>query len=153
MKIRHKAWSGDQRLPEPDFCVPRDLVSILRQDGRGVIPMIRATLKMVLPLEKRQGAMEVLGNVAERSRSEPGCLSCGFYLDPRHEGALVLDQIWSTEEDLHRHLRSEDYRNVLLVVEMASEPPEIRFDVICATTGIETIEQARNGLPDEDRRS
>jgi hypothetical protein len=33
---------------------------------------------------------------------------------------------------------------VLLVVEMAVEPPEIRFDAISNSTGLETIEKARS---------
>jgi hypothetical protein len=45
---------------------------------------------------------------------------------------------------LLRHLRSATFRNILLVVEMASQKPEIRFDRISHSTGIETIEQARD---------
>jgi hypothetical protein len=46
---------------------------------------------------------------------------------------------------------------VLLVVEMAIKPPEIRFDRIAQSTGIDTIAEVRkradspldaNGLPD-----
>jgi hypothetical protein len=33
---------------------------------------------------------------------------------------------------------------VLLVVEMATKPPEIHFDTIAHSSGIETIEKARN---------
>ena len=50
------------------------------------------------------------------------------------------------EEDLDLHLRSEEYRNLLLVLEMALKQPEIRFDTISNTTGIETIEKARGHL-------
>ena len=47
------------------------------------------------------------------------------------------------DQDMQRHLRSEKYRKILLVVEMAAEPPEIRFDTIAYSTGVEIIEQAR----------
>ena len=43
---------------------------------------------------------------------------------------LVLEEVWRSEEDLDLHLRSEEYRNLLLVLEMALEQPEIRFDTI-----------------------
>jgi len=33
---------------------------------------------------------------------------------------------------------------VLLVVEMAVEPPEIRFEEVSRSTGVETIEEARS---------
>jgi len=41
------------------------------------------------------------------------------------------------------HIRSDEYRNLLMVLEMALEQPEIRFDIISSSTGIETIEKAR----------
>ena len=58
----------------------------------------------------------------------------------------MLEEVWRTEEGLDLHLRSEEYRNLLLVLEMALKQPEIRFDTISSTTGIETIEKARGHL-------
>jgi len=55
----------------------------------------------------------------------------------------VLKEVWKSEKDLNLHLRSNEYRNVLLVLEMALKQPEIRFDTISSSTGIETIEKAR----------
>jgi hypothetical protein len=56
----------------------------------------------------------------------------------------MFQQLWSNGESLGRHIRSEEYRQVLLVLEMAVEKPEIRFDTILRSAGIETIERARN---------
>jgi len=46
--------------------------------------------------------------------------------------------------ELERHLHSDKYHKVLLVLEMALKQPEIRFDIISSSTGIETIEKARS---------
>jgi quinol monooxygenase YgiN len=81
--------------------------------------------------------------MAERTRAETGCITCRIYQDVQKEHAIMLEEIWKNEEDLNRHLRSDEYRNVLLVMEMASEQPEIRFETILSTKGIETIEKAR----------
>ena len=56
----------------------------------------------------------------------------------------MLEEVWRTEEDLEVHIRSDEYLNLLLVLEMALKQPEIRFDTISSSTGIETIEKARN---------
>jgi quinol monooxygenase YgiN len=58
----------------------------------------------------------------------------------------MFEEIWKSEEDLECHLRSDDYRKVLLVLEMAVKQPEIRFDTISSSTGIETIEKARSNV-------
>jgi quinol monooxygenase YgiN len=56
---------------------------------------------------------------------------------------LMVEEVWKSQEDLDRHLRSDDYRNMLFVTEMALEPPEIRFQTISHSAGIEIIEKAR----------
>jgi len=49
----------------------------------------------------------------------------------------------AAEEDLNLHLRSDEYRNLLLILEVALNQPEIRFDTISSSMGIEAIEKAR----------
>jgi quinol monooxygenase YgiN len=83
--------------------------------------------------------------MAERTRVETGCITCRIYQDVQEDHSIMLDEIWKNEEDLNRHLRSDEYRNVLLVMEMAVKRPEIRFETILITNGIETIEKARLG--------
>jgi quinol monooxygenase YgiN len=58
----------------------------------------------------------------------------------------MLEELWTSGEDVQRHLRSEKYRKILLVVEMAEESPEIRFDTIAESSGVETIEKAREQI-------
>jgi quinol monooxygenase YgiN len=106
--------------------------------------MVKATIRMTIPAKRRDGALEILTSVAERSRYEPGCIACRVYQDVEVESVIVLQQFWESREDMEKHLRSEEFRKVLLVVEMSLEPPEIRFDEISASTGVETIEKARN---------
>jgi len=105
--------------------------------------MIHATIRMLIPSKKRGEVMGILSSVAERCRFDPGCISCRVYQGVEFEHAVMLEELWRSEEDLERHLRSEEYRKVLLIVEMALEPPEIRFNRISHSTGIETVEKAR----------
>jgi PTH1 family peptidyl-tRNA hydrolase len=105
--------------------------------------MIHATIRMTLPARKAEEAEEILGFVAERTRIQPGCISFRLYHDAQEQNVIMVEGVWRSQEELESHLRSEEYRNVLLVVEMASQEPEIRFDEISQSTGLETIEKAR----------
>ena len=105
--------------------------------------MLLATIRMVVPPDKRAEAVQILNAMAERTRVEPGCLSCRIYHDEQVEAVFMVEEVWKSKEDLDRHLRSDDYRHVLLVTEMAVEPPEIRFQSISNSAGIEIIEKAR----------
>ena len=107
--------------------------------------MILATIRMTIPPQKRGEALKILRSVAEQCRDDPGCLSCHIYEDLQENNVLMFEEVWRAEEDLDLHLRSDEYRKVLLVVEMALKQPEIRFDTISSSTGIETVEKARSG--------
>jgi quinol monooxygenase YgiN len=81
--------------------------------------------------------------MSERIKNLPGCIDCRVYLDVQKNCSLLFDQVWESAEDLNRHIRSDEYRNILLVMEMAAEKPEIRFETISNVTGMETIEKLR----------
>ena len=98
---------------------------------------------MLIPLEKQSEALEILGSMIEQTQFEPGCVSCRLYRGVEDARAIMFEELWLSEEDVQRHLRSDRYRKVLLVVEMAAEPPEIRIDNITQSGGMERIEQAK----------
>jgi quinol monooxygenase YgiN len=105
--------------------------------------MVRTTIRMLIPLEKQSEALEILGSTIEQTQFEPGCISCRLYRGVDEIGAILIEELWMSDADVKRHLRSDKYHKILLVVEMAAEPPEIRFDAISHSSGVETIEQAR----------
>ena len=106
--------------------------------------MVRGTVRVVLPSKKRLEVLGIFWSMAERARFEPGCVGCHVSQDTRDDRVIVLEEWWEDEEDLKRHLRSDEYRKVLLVMEMALYPPEVMFETISGSSGIETIQKARS---------
>jgi quinol monooxygenase YgiN len=105
--------------------------------------MILSTIRMVIFPKKRPEALKILKMTAQYCGLQPGCLTCDIYEDLQDENILMFRQVWRSKTDLDQHLRSDEYRNVLLVMEMAEKEPEIRFDTISDSSGIETVEAAR----------
>lgn len=110
-----------------------------KRDGH----MILSTIRMAIPPKKRDEALKVLKMTAEYSRVRPGCLCCYIYEDVQDAKIIMFKEMWRCREDMEQHLRSDEYRNILLVMEMAEKEPEIRFDTISSSAGIETVENAR----------
>jgi quinol monooxygenase YgiN len=107
--------------------------------------MILATLRMAVPLEKRVEALRILKSMVARNQARPeDCIFCRICEDALEDNILQFEEMWRSEEELERHLRSDEYRKVLLVLEMALKQPEIRFETISSSKGIETIEKARS---------
>jgi quinol monooxygenase YgiN len=113
--------------------------------------MVRAAIRMMIPSGKREEMLKILGSITERARFEPGCISSGLYQGVGVKNLVLLEQFWRDEKALECHLQSEDYRRILLVVDMALEPPEVRFDAISQSTGFETVEKARRPPPNGKR--
>jgi len=106
--------------------------------------MILATLRMTLPVQKRGEALKILKSMVARNQAQPDCVFCRICEDALEGNVLQFEEMWRSEEEFERYLRSDKYHKVLLVLEMALKQPEIRFDIISSSTGIETIEKARS---------
>ena len=114
-----------------------------RRDDSLNTGMIRSTIRMLIPLHKQNEALEILRSISVQTQFEPGCISSRLYHGADEIRTIMIEEFWMNEKDLTCHLRSDRYRRVLLVVEMAEEPPDIRFETIAHRSGIETIQNAR----------
>lgn len=56
---------------------------------------------------------------------------------------LLYIEEWATQEDLSERLRNVDLRILLSVLDLASEAPSVRMDVISETSGMERIAVTR----------
>jgi quinol monooxygenase YgiN len=106
--------------------------------------MILARVRMVMPSEKFGEAVRILVRMAERTRVEIGCDRCHVYQDTGETHAIMLEEAWKSDEELDHHLRSDGFRDVLVVMEMALEPPEVQFSAIARVDGIERAKAARS---------
>ena len=108
--------------------------------------MIHASLRMKFAPDQFAAARDILLALVERTRVSPGCLGCEMYQDLRERHVLLLEEWWETQTELDRHLRSDSYGRVILVMEMATEQPLIKFCEISHSTGLEIVERARSCL-------
>jgi quinol monooxygenase YgiN len=104
--------------------------------------VVHSTIRMLIPLKKQSEALEILQTVSAQIQFNPNCISTHLYRGVDDGRAVMIEERWTSDEHVIQHLRSDIYRRILLVVEMAEEPPEIIFDVIERSTGIEKIEKA-----------
>ena len=105
--------------------------------------MIHACVTIATAPVQRQGVLDVLRSMLSPTRVEPGCLDCRLYEDVTAEGIFTLVGDWATPEEFERHLRTEAYRLLLMVMELSAAAPEIRFHVVSHTMGMEAIHAAR----------
>jgi quinol monooxygenase YgiN len=117
-----------------------------------MIGMIIGTVRILPPVDRRADILEILRFVQGRVRDQAGCSACRIYEEDDPNSALVLIEHWSSDEALEAHLRSDLYRRILSAIELSAGPPDISFEHVSATEGIEVIERSRSPGSGEARR-
>ena len=112
--------------------------------------MIVGTLRILPAPERRAQVLEVFRAIQEPVLTQPGCLACHVYEERAPEPAVVLVESWESEAALRAHIRTESYSRILGAIELSGAPPEIRFDYVSTTAGMELIEQSRTPQPGPD---
>ncbi len=104
--------------------------------------MVVGTLRIPLSPDRRAEVLEVLRSIQGPVLAQPGCAACHIYEEARPEQAVVLIERWESEAALEEHIRSEAYRRILGAIELSGSPPEVRFDYVSASEGMELIERS-----------
>ena len=95
---------------------------------------------MIVRPESRQGLLETMRGMLEPARVERGCLNYCLYEDVENRNAFVLVEEWATQKDLERHIRTENQQRLLTLMDLLSEQPELRFNTVSHTAGMDLIE-------------
>jgi quinol monooxygenase YgiN len=106
--------------------------------------MIHTMVAIVSPPGQRQSFVRALRSLVGPTRVEQGCLSCHLYEDIELPGSFTLVEDWVSAADFERRLRSEAYRQLLLLMELSPEAPMIQFHSVRSTAGMDAILMARS---------
>ena len=102
--------------------------------------MIIGTLRMIVRPEELDGFLKAIRGMLEPARVEPGCMSFNFYQDIKDQNTFTLVEEWETEADFHTHIRKDSYKKLLLLMDLLSEPPEIKINTVSRRAGLEYVE-------------
>jgi len=92
--------------------------------------------------DKRQELIDILLTVKGSALAMPGCSICSVY-NEYDEATVLYLELWDTEAEMKRHLRSLLYSRVLEAMELSVDSPEITFYTISRTDGIALIGEVR----------
>ena len=105
--------------------------------------MIVSTLQIVVSDRNREEALEVLRMYLGPACHQPGCISCQGFQELDTENSFILIEKWISQAYLDRHLCSSEYKKVLALMDISSEPPEIKFHTVWNSAGMELLEKLR----------
>ena len=92
----------------------------------------------------RREILRALRVLAPPTRARPGCLGAHLLQEVDNRNAITWIEEWDSEDALRQHIRSDEYRTLLAVVDMSVREPEVRFHTVAKTAGMELIASFRN---------
>ena len=106
--------------------------------------MIRLTVTLKAPASVAESLADALRYLRIGTQLEPGCLRCCVWAEP--DATIHYMEEWESEVSLTRHVRSPRFTSLLAVLESSPEPPQVRFDFVTATRGLEYAAELRDDL-------
>lgn len=101
---------------------------------------------------EQEGARAFLSGSIGKTRVQPGCIGCSLSIEQDPESILYVE-LWETEEDLTRRLRSDDYKKILMAMELSAREPQVVVYDVSKQQGLEFIEKVRLSSLDEGSKS
>ncbi len=106
--------------------------------------MIIESVRIVVAPAKREQLRRALAAWTGPTAVESGCMSCRMLQEGSDLDAFCYEAKWRSRDDLLRHLRSEHYKRLLLLMDIGTGPPVVEFHTVAETRGLDLIEYARN---------
>ena len=105
--------------------------------------MVFAKFRIVVYPERRDEVLRTIRPVISRIEDLPGCLTVKIYQEFDNPNAITLMEKWNSEAALKEHIASDDFKNILAVLDFSREQPEVDFDLSSGSAGMEFIEAVR----------
>ncbi len=113
--------------------------------------MIRVSVVIKTWASIEQNLLDALRYLKVGTQLEPGCLRCSVWSEP--DASIHYIEEWETEDDLARHVRSQRFTSLLGVLESAPERPQVTFDFVTSTRGLEYAAELRGDMLDQPSKS
>ena len=113
--------------------------------------MILTTMRLTIQPDKREEFLSSVQGITMPTVDEPGCISSRFYQDKLNDNAFAFVEEWETQADLDRHICKETFRMLITVMDYLKGPPEVQFNEVTHTAGLEAISAAFEKSRDEKR--
>jgi len=105
--------------------------------------MVVFTLRLLASPRSRGEIVQALRALIGPTQAERGCVGCRLQQDADDPNLLTFSEEWQEQADLDRHMASGDYHRLLVVMDMASAPPNVTLSTVINESALERIAAAR----------
>ena len=96
----------------------------------------------VSPLMKRD-VINIFDSLAGSILAKAGCNKLNLYSDINNDDDFLLIEEWDSRKKMEKHIKSEEFRKIMALMDLSNEAPIIRFNTVSSTMGFELVEKIR----------
>lgn len=86
-----------------------------------------------------ESALQLLRSSLGCTQAKPGCISCRICRDTTSTSALRYSGVWTSEAEFFRHVKSDEFKRVLVAIDMCREEPTIKTGRFSGETGLDFL--------------
>lgn len=109
----------------------------------GIIGVFFVIVHLKVSPKDKGNIQKMMNAMIGATRAHVNCLHSDFFTSTMNDGEMTLMQTWKSEADLENHIRSQEFRNVLIAMEHSIAPPEVRICRAETMGGVEYIKRLR----------
>ena len=91
-------------------------------------------------------ALRLLHSVVGVTEAAFGCRACTVIQDATDETQVHYSEVWDSRDAFHDHVKSEEFRRVLLAMDMCCEEPEVYVANLSGRKGLAHLRALRGAL-------
>lgn len=102
---------------------------------------VTCSINMRFAPTAKDRAVNLLLSAVGVTQAKLGCISCIVARDVAEDGRIRYAEEWESEEVFQRHLRSDEFRRVLVAMDMCLEEPEVVIGNLSGRSGMAYLEE------------
>jgi quinol monooxygenase YgiN len=120
-------------------------------DSADNLRLATCSVDMRFPVGDADRAVRLLLSVKGDILTKRGCRACDVATEAADAGVVHYREEWESEEAFREHVRSEEFRRVLIAMDMSSEEPRIVVGNLSGHGGMEYLRSMREADPSSPR--
>ena len=107
------------------------------------LAVVTCLIDMHFAPENLERAVQLLLSLVQRTEATPGCRTCAVLRDAANEGRVRYNETWDVEPAFQRHVQSEEFRRVLVAMDMCCEEPQVVIGNLSGRSGMAYLRELR----------
>ena len=101
------------------------------------------SIRMHFASKDADHAVRLLLSVRGNIQGKRGCRDCSVAMDAEDAGLVHYVEEWDSAGDFHQHLQSEEFRRVLIALDLCREEPRIVVGNLTGEIGMAYLRKLR----------